>query len=338
MNPKLFRWLKRAVYPVVALFAFLFFFYATFPYDKVKEIVEAHAAASGNMSVRIGDLGPSLFTGLSASDVVVRIFGNEALSPSAESSNEPKSSERADQRTVLERFVIDEVTVSVGLFSAIFGGTLDVDFEVEGFGGELEGNYANRGRKGSEFSVVASELDVGRLPRLSSTVGVPFGGKLSVKAQLDLPRNRLSQANGNFELSCEECSMGDGKAKLVIPGNAFLKQGITLPKVRLGQMTAKAEVKKGVAKLENVSSRSGDFESEVDGSINLRTPIGYSTIQVQLRFRIGNELKERAKNVPFDLLEGTLDRGKQADGFYAMSLSGLLRRPRTKLGATMAKR
>ena len=332
MSSRMLRLLKWFGYPLFALFAFVVAFYIMFPYDKVKTRVEGFLSAAGDMEVTIAELGPSPLTGVKAEDLVVRIKDAPGMSaPNPAATTEPDQGEKggakaSGKRPGYSRVVLDEVRVGVGILSLLSGG-LDVTFDVEGVGGTLEGEFSsNKKKKDWSIKADAQGIKLGQAKILSKKLGLPLVGGLSATVDLNVPGGKMNEASGAMRISCKGCAVGDGKKKLKIKGNAFLAAGITLPKLRLGKMSGEVKVDKGVAKIQSFSAKSPDLELKLEGSLQLRKPMGFSVLNGYLRFKVSAALKE--KNPAFGLLDTALGNAKRSDGFFGMRVFGNLKNPK----------
>jgi type II secretion system protein N len=314
------RLIKWIGYPLFGLFCFVVFLYLTFPFDRIKDRVERQLSASGDMTVKIDELGPSPLLGVNAERVLVVMKPKPKPPPPLAAPGEPPPPPPEKPRPV--RILLDEVTVKASLFGLLTGAT-DVSFDVEGLGGSISGEYWAHKKKGFRMALEAEKLDLGGLPAVEQFVGLPVKGIVSSEVQLSVPQNRWSEATGAVNIECDGCSVGDGKAKLKIPGNPLLAMGITLPRIRLGRFGGQVKIEKGVATFENVSAKSPDIQVDLEGSINLRTPLGFSQSQAYLKFKISPDLKKR--DPKFELLENGLGQAKRPDGFFGMRLMGPLR-------------
>ncbi len=299
---KLLKWIG---YPLFGFFSFLIFLYLTFPYDKLKGRLESYLAATADLDVTIGELGPSPLFGLSAQKVTV-VMRPQPGAPAAKP----------------VRLAFDEVTVKAGIFALLTGG-IDVRFAARGLGGELEGSYELK-KKDWSAKLEVSKIDLGKLGLLGDAIGLPVGGSLSAKLELSVPQDRYSNANGSIELDGDALTVGDGKAMIKVPGNPLLALGVTLPRTRLGKLAGQIKIEKGTATLENVSAQSPDVELALEGRVNLRNPLPYSEAQAYLRFKLSPELKKREPK--FELVENGLANAKRSDGFYGAVISGVLKR------------
>ncbi len=331
MSGRMQRILKWVGYPLFALFAFVVAFYLMFPYDKVKTRVEDFLSASGEMQVSIGSLGPSPLTGVKAEDLVVRIMDAAApggVNPGATmagAEGEGDPGKKKANRPRFSRVVLDEVRVGVGLF-ALLGGGIDIDFDVEGLGGTVEGEFARTKKKDMKIKVEAEGVKLGRAKILSKKLGLPLVGGLSAEVDMKVPAGKMNEASGAIKISCKGCAVGDGKSKLKVKGHPFLAAGITLPKLRMGRMAGEIKVAKGLAKIQSFAAKSPDLELKLEGSVQLRKPVAFSTLNGYLRFKVSAALKE--KNPAFGLLDSALGSARRPDGFFGMKVYGSLKNPK----------
>jgi len=323
MSPVLVnRLIKWTGYPLFGLTTFVVFLYITFPYDKLKDRIEKQLSTSDDMTVTIDALGPSPLLGVSAERVLVTMKPRPSPPVPPMVGAEP-SPPPPKPKSI--RILLDEVSINAGLLALLRGAT-DVSFKVRGLGGVVSGDYEAEKKKGWALSLEVEGMSLARLPAVQEFVGLPVKGVLAGEVKLVVPQNRWSESSGSISIECEGCSVGDGKAKLKIPGNALTAQGITMPRIRLGQFGGEIKVEKGVASLENVSAKSPDVEVVLEGDVHLRKPIGFSNSQAYLRFKISPELKKR--DPKFELLESGMAQAKRPDGFLGLRLVGTLKNMR----------
>src|SRR5262249_30712668 len=140
---------------------------------------------------------------------------------------------------------------------------------------------------------------------------------------LRLEKNLLPQAAGSIEVSCEGCSVGDGKSKLTMPGDPMLSQGVTVPKIKLGKLSGSLTVDKGRATFKDFRAHSPDVDIEIDGFIDLRDPLQLSIVHLYVRFRPSDALVKREPTIELmnNMLAAT---AKRPDGYLGFSLNGTL--------------
>jgi type II secretion system protein N len=343
MNERLRKLLSWVGYPTFALFSFLAFLYLTFPMERLKPRLEQRASAELGMEVTIDEVSPRPLLGLSAEGVTL-------VSRPAPGAMPARSPDGSTVTPKPARIRLDQVVLKVGLLGLIFGG-VDLSFSVQGLGGELEGSYEQSASKTAPSSPAPpipgrkvvrpqdwalraelQKIDLASLPAVREAVGLPLSGRLSGKAALEVPEARWSSANGSLELDLEDCSIGDGKAKLKVPGNPLLAMGVTLPRVRIGRLHGQISIEKGVATVRLTSQdRVGevDIEADIEGRIGLRNPLPYSSLDVYARIRLNPQLKKR--DAKFELFENGLASARRPDGSYGVQISGILRQPMPRL-------
>ena len=292
--------------------------------------------------------------GLNLNGVVIRMPKSNATRslPVPSGDGEGEASDEQEERRV-PRMVIDRIGANIGLLPLIFAWQRVIYVDVEAFRGEISGRFRKSLGGDVALQVAINDIDLARIVPLQEMVGIPVEGKLNLEGHIEIPMRERKEskkksarrtdpkprldpgkAEGDFEMACNGCALGDGKAKLKIRGNAFLAQGITLPRVSLGKVNTTVSIKKGTAQMKELAVRSEDLEADLDATITLRQPFDLSVVQGFLRFKIGAALKERAKQIPFDIIEGSLSRGKMPDGAFGLAISGMLRKPRGVLASS----
>lgn len=320
---KLFKWLG---YVCFALFAFVFFLYFTFPYERIRVVAEQHLGAIIGGKVMIDEIGPSPLTGVTAKLVTIQMADKKKeglppeLQPKAAKTVE-KIDEKAKPKALTLRF--DRITIKVGLW-ALLDDAVEAEFSVNGFGGSIDGSFRMAKKEGWSVGVDARSLLVAQLPYVGDALSIPLRGALSIKGTLAVPQGKWSKAEGDIEIGCEDCTLGDGKKKLKIP--PMLKDGLAIPRVRLGKFGGKIVIKEGEATFEDFGAQSADLDLKLAGRITLNKRLGYSNLVSYLTFRLSDSLKKRDPNL--ESIEMLMQSAKRSDGFVGISLTGLISRPR----------
>ena len=322
MNKTARRVLKWTGYPVFTLVVFMIALYMSLPYDKLKQIIEDKLSADPSMEVTIGELGPSPLIGLSAERVTIRLRSKDKPPPMPADLAGPGAKKDAAKKDGSRVIILDQVKVKSGLL-ALLSGKIDISFAVEGLDGLMEGRYTAVKKKSWSIKTVVKGLNLKEAPMISDTLGLPVTGRFSGDVDLKVTKNNFSTATGSIGLECDNCTVGDGKKKLKIPGNAFLKAGLTIPRINLGKLGGRIKVQKGTATLQKFASKSKDFELALEGKFALRRPAGFTTADAYVRFKIDPSFKK--KHAVFELLEGQLTSAKRSDGFFGMRITGIVK-------------
>jgi type II secretion system protein N len=318
-SPETLRRLRRAgIGTGFGLLVFIVALYVWFPYDRAKEVA-INIAAAQNLDVEIESAGPAWGLGLAFSNIRVK---TRPTSPAAKPS----------------RFTIERATVTTSLFSLLFSGFSSpppMTLTLDAFGGHVEVSQQGQlGKKGPfRLEVTARDVDVAQIPGIREAVNLPVTGTLRLDLDIRAPTGRLAAAKGSISFTCSTCVVGDGKTPLKIEGNPFLGGGLTLPKVRVGDLHGEVALDNGVAKLKNVESKSPDLELALEGELQLRDPFPNSLLNAYLRFKLTDAFLRTAGTVQ-TLLQMAGASGRRPDGAYGLRLSGRVAAPSTMLSPT----
>ena len=296
------RWLA---YPLLALVLFVFAVHFTFPYVRLEGRIAA--ALGDGYEVSIGSAGPGLFPG----DVVLKDVKLTRLP------------ERPGDKPV--ELAIDRLAIDVGVLAAVTG-ELVVEVVAELGGGTIAAAI-DRGSAATRVEIETHGLPLDNLPGVrSATGGVPIQGGLDASIELTLPKGRWKEAEGSIVLDCAACTIGDGVAKIRPSGpgarSSLSDGGFTLPKIKLGKIGGRVEIKKGIGQLVDLEAKSPDGDLYIEGSVRFDDPVGRSQVTAYLRYKAADELKTREPNMADLEKWGTNIR--RPDGFMGVSVTGPL--------------
>lgn len=302
MTSERVRWLKRAGLRAgfgVAVFAGVFL--VAFPYGRVADLIVALASRQG-VDVTIGGVGPALGLGLRFHDVEI-------------------ATREADPKQVT-RFTVDGARVYLSPLSLLTGGPR-VSASVRAFDGDLDLAVA-QSKAEVAFRLSARGVALERLPGVNKPGNIPVAGTLGLHVDLRLPGQRLAEASGVFNWTCEDCALGDGKAKLKVPSDPFLAEGVIVPKIRLGDFSGQIAVEKGLGKFQAVQVKSPDIDLLVEGEIRLADPPPFSYLNTYVALRPTEALLKREDKIKL-LVEVIAAKARRSDGFFGFRLTGPLR-------------
>jgi type II secretion system protein N len=268
---KLLKWLG---YPALAMASFVFALHFTFPYERVKE--RAIDAMSKEFDVGIAELGPGWLPGR------ISIQGLSLTT-------RPK---RIDEKA--RTLFIERIDVALGLL-ALITKTVSVDVDATVGGGRLIGNL-RQSDGGFGVDVRTEEVSLESIPGLEAvTFGAPLVGPFQAKIKLNVPKGKWANASGDVSLSCSGCTAGDGVTKVRMqssrPQDAFANEGVTLPRIRLGEFNAKIQISKGIACIETFEAKGGDLEISVEGGVKFQDPFKDSQSQLMARLKVSEEFR-----------------------------------------------
>ncbi|HEY2903577.1 MAG TPA: type II secretion system protein GspN [Polyangia bacterium] len=302
LTPERRRALRRsAANSAFGFVVFLVALYIWFPYDRARDVAIAMCAAQG-LDVEIGSVGRAFGFGVTFHDIIVRTH--------------PPSGKPT-------RFTIEAARVTVSPLS-LLGSSPSITIDADAFGGNVvfEQTAPKQKAKGPfSVGIKVSAVNLAELPGVKEAINLPLGGTLALNIELSSASGRYADAAGAISFQCEACVVGDGRTPLRVEGNPFLAGGLTLPRVRLGNLTGRVAVEKGLAKLQGVGGKSADGELSLEGESQLRDPLNASSINFYLRFKLSDALLKSAERLA-TILQMAATQGKRPDGSYGVRLSG----------------
>ena len=312
ITPERLRLLRRSLlYTVAGAIVYVIALTFCFPYDRARDAAVAVAAKAG-YEVEIGSAGPSFPFGIAFEEVRVRA---RTAVPAA--------------KPAQARF--DSVRVAMLPMALSHGEAFDV--VMHGLGGEItmEGNMPRKGPFRVELS--AKDIALAQLPGVRESLNLPLTGAMTLTAHLESGTGKYADAHGEIEFKCASCVVGDGKTAAKLGSNPFLAGGLTLPRVRLGELAGRMVVEKGIAKAQGIAIRSPDAEVTLDGEAVLRDPLPSSTLNFYVRFKLGDALLKSAPSIA-TILQMAGAPGLRPDGFYGLRIAGTLGSPQPALSVT----
>ncbi len=301
---------KIAAHAGFALVVFVIAFYVSFPYERVKDQIVS-LASQRNLDVQIESVGPALGLGLSFSkiDIADRPIGTA-------------------KPTVWH---IDSATVRLGALAGLVGDTA-VNATLELLGGDVDVAWRGSKTKGS-VHVVSEDIALAELPGVKEAINLPLAGKINLEIDMVTPGNKLGEANGKIVWTCAGCAVGDGKAKLKVASNPLLAEGLSLPRLRLGDFSGNILFEKGLGKLQGVQARSPDGDLLIEGEIRLAEPLAYAGVDLYVRFKLSEALLKSADKLQL-LMQIAESMGKRPDGYYGLRMTGTFARVTTQWSKT----
>jgi type II secretion system protein N len=291
---RIVRWIG---YPALSLVVFVMTVHLYFPYERVKDRLAAALASEYDVSIE--SVSPGLFPGR------LRIKGVTLTTRPTSDGVKPVT------------LLIDHVDVNIGLL-ALLGKKVSIGIDAVLGDGEVTG----RVERSDEEVVVdlhTKDLPLDSIPGVAVlTGGAPINGGLEADFSLRLPGGKWAAADGRIEVACGDCTIGDGVTKVrpVVPGqtNAFTGEGFTLPRIKLGQVTGKVVITKGIACIETFHTKSAHGELSVEGGLKMSDPFAQSQVQLYTRVQLSDAFrKESPRNLDFDNL--FFGGAKQPDGW-----------------------
>jgi type II secretion system protein N len=292
------RWLLQSAFGVLVFGIALYF---CFPYDRAKDLAIAWAANQG-YDVTIGSAGPGFGFAVNFKDIHVRSRTTGTGKPI--------------------RFTLDSARVRVSPLVMLTKAT-SLGIGASGLGGDFGIDLFNQKKGPMRVAIKAHAIDLAELPGVRETINLPLTGTFEMLLDISSKTGRYSDADGSLSFKCKNCVLGDGKTPLKVEGNPLLSGGLTLPRVRLGDLVGRVSIEKGTARLQGVEAKSPDGDLALEGEIQLHDPVPTSTLALYLRFRLSEPFLKSADKLQL-MLQMAGSAGKRPDGFYGVRLSGRL--------------
>lgn len=295
------RLLRLLAYFFFFTLCFVFFLYLLFPYDLIKSrlIAAVQQQLGGQTEVNIESFKPYRFSGLVLKGLEVRL-----LDPAG-----PK-----------QLLKIQEGRGRVSLFSLIFGKP-QVSFVIKTGKGELSGSYA-QGKESDDLSLDLTSVDLASFPLLAQTLSVPLSSQIDGTVELALDKQRWIRSSGKVDL--DFLNLNIAETELSFQGEPFVMPQLTLAKGRKSGL--QATLSKGVLSLEALRFEGGDLGLQLAGKVLLSEQFADYRLNLTGNFSASEKLN---RALPFLFI---VEKQKQPDGTYPLSLSGRVARPSVKIG------
>jgi type II secretion system protein N len=304
MDLKLKPWQRWTAYGVFAFLAFLFALRQTFPTETVKERLVMEAAAQG-WQISVVEVQPAGFAGIGMSGVTL------------------------ESRDGL-RIPIDRLEASLRLWPLLLG-RRSVAFDATLFDGRVKG-YAEDVKTSHRFVATVAGVDLSRATPLRKATGVDLAGVMKGEIDLTLDDKEPAKGAGHLDLAVERAAVNGGE--MPIPGMAG---ALTLPKVSLGQITAKAVVKDGKLNFDQLEAKSDDVEASTEGLYCvLQPPLTRAQIFGRARLKIRDGFWTKSGTAGFrGVVEMALAPARGREGAYGFQVFGTVSSPQARMTPLM---
>jgi type II secretion system protein N len=232
-------------------------------------------------------------------------------------------------------FDFEELAVGVRPWS-LLGKATTVTFDADLYGGSADG-VLSIDDKGNvhDADIDVDGIDLSKILLVQAKVGVPIGGKLDLRAELDLGLTPEKTGSGDIELELENATSGPGNLKL-----AAIFGGFQIPAVSVGNLNGVIPIKLGKGTLTGVKLDGKDVQAELIGDITFKPKFLTSRLDIDGWFALTPAFLERERKFQalLDLGGASLANAKDGDGHYWFALKGALQNPGTSLSRDGGKR
>lgn len=302
---------KKLIFVILSYLAyflvvFILTLYFSFPYERLKKVLEYNLGNSFGMKLKIDKLTPYFFHGIKVEGI--------RFTPYTTNSEE----------TPPPPLIIDSVTIKISVLSLLIGKSaliINSDF--------LDGNVDLRVEINDNLTTTLKmeRLNLKRFAPIKNFLPLPVKGEFSGRGKLVIVRRDISKAEGNLNLNGIKITIGDGKTPIPIPGQ---KDGIILPTIEIKKLSLSIDIKKGVATIKKFSTQSDELELIGEGKIYLSKEPSNIRFDTYIRFKFKKGFEKKG-----DIAAGiiaaldfipNMKRAKRSDGFYGFLINGTVAR------------
>ncbi|MDO8519541.1 MAG: type II secretion system protein GspN [Deltaproteobacteria bacterium] len=298
---KLVVWVINISGGIFFFFLFLFLF---FPFGQVLNhfISRVETETGGAYRITVGEMEPSLIFRSVFKDFKVH-----------------KMEEGKD--TV----ILDLPEVKLGLhYLPLVSGRLNTSFVGVGKKGKMEGKV--RLSKG-EYSL---DLDLDKIsfveiPYLSQSVKIPMEGLMKGEIGLKIYPEEVTKNEGKIDLKILQFKIPPSH---LTPYSGF---DLDLPETLLsgdGEGVIRVNMEKGKLEIVEINFPGEDIKLNLSGTVQLNRRFSLSRIMINGNFQLSDKLKEA---FPLILV---IDKQKNEDGSYPLTISGRISKPQIKVGTS----
>jgi type II secretion system protein N len=295
------------LYAAAGILFFLFWLVVVFPYDALESrvITEIQNRTGGRYQIEMKEMDVSLFGSVSFDDLKVH-----------------------EQAGGKKELLLKTPFLELGFSPlGVLSGQVDYDFFLKGSkSGELEGSFAQDNGT-TRLAVDFDEFPLTELKFLAQKAKVGLKGNLDGEVDLTISPRDPTDNDGKIEINLSNL--------MTEPTSIMLDRNdpasaMTLPAIKLSGAKGshiQALVVKDQLQIQSVKLTGGDFELDLKGSVQLT---GASAKEFRLNIEGGFKLSENlAKDLPILFL---IEKQKNEQGIYPISLTGRLGRPNIQIG------
>jgi type II secretion system protein N len=292
-------WKRRLGYGAFAVAAFLLALRQTLPVEAFKERLVAEAALRG-WQLDAAGAAPAGLVGVALEDATLKDKAGVSLQ-------------------------LDELDVTVSPWR-LLAGRRRVSIEARLWEGRAGGTF-DLGGQGGEVDLRLDGLDLARAVALRAATGLDLEGVLSGAGRLALPADGAGRTAGRLDLSVRQAALAGGK--LPVPGTS---DGLTLPRLGLGEVVASLELKDGRAVFQKLAATGGDATVTGEGiSFVVQPNLEAAPLFGKLSLKVPDAFAQKPENRGLKaLLDATLGSSRDASGAFQLQVYGSLGHPQVR--------
>ena len=308
-------WKLRVILAVMASAWGLLFFTLglrlTFPSEAAKTflVTQVDALSGGQYALRMEDVSPWWGTGLTLENaqVLMRDAPKPRRRPRKGQDQAPEAEPEADPYRLLVE--LTEVSARIKPFTTLFTRAPTFSLAANLYDGDVEGVVSQSGAV-TLVDVLGTDINLERVPVDGETLKAKLAGAL--RARIDLVVDAEDAKNTTGKVRFEVDGLRMSEASLM---------GFTLGEANFSEAVLALNVEQGRAKVKKGSFVSDLVQLQIDGEVQLQSPVGRSRLRLDFNVKLAEELDKLARLAP------GVKEARDAEGVLHFTCSGTLDSP-----------
>lgn len=298
---KLIQWFLIAT---AGIFFFFFFVVLYFPFDLVIQhyLSSLTAQTKGEYRVAIGEIDPGVVfkTRFTKVQVYKKTSG-------------------------VERLILDVPEMKVGVsYLSLLAGNLESSFIIKGTKGGVEGDLSVS-KDDILMDAEFSQFSLSHVPYIKEMILLPLEGTVSGIVDMHWSTKEMNNTHGKVKLDLNDWKIAPGKI------GPFMGAELEVPMVVLSEKKGgkiELEIEKGRVNMKQFLLPGPDLKLQLAGRIQLQPRFNLSRVTLSGSFNFSPAVQE-----VFGLIVVMIDKQKNEQGEFPLSISGRITKPEIKVGA-----
>jgi type II secretion system protein N len=308
-------WKLRVILAVMASAWGLLFFTLglrlTFPSDAAKTFLvqQVDDLSGGQYALRMEDVSPWWGTGLTLENaqVLMREAPKPRRRPRKGQDQEPADEPEADPYRLLVE--LTEVSARIKPFTTLVSRAPTFSLAANLYDGDIGGVVSQSGAV-TVIDLLGTDINLERVPVDGETLKAKLAGAL--RARIDLMVDAEDAKNTTGKVRFEVDGLRMSEASLM---------GFTLGEANFSEAVLSLNVEQGRAKVKKGSFVSDLLQVQIDGEVQLQSPLGRSRLRLDFNVKLAEELDKLARLAP------GVKEARDAEGVLHFTCSGTLDSP-----------
>lgn len=308
-------WKLRVILAVMASFWGLLFFSLglrlTFPSDAAKAFLaqQVDSLSGGQYALRMDDVSPWWGTGLSVENaqVLTREAPRPRRRPRRGQDEAPEGEPEADPYKLLVE--LTEVSARIKPLTTLLSRAPTFSLAATLYDGDVGGVVSQSGAV-TRLDILGTDINLEQLPVEGETLKAKLAGALRARIDLTIDAEEAKNTTGKVRFEVDGLRMSEASL-----------MGFTLGEANFSEAVLSLNVEQGRAKVKKGSFVSDLVQVQLDGEVQLQSPLGRSRLRLDFNVKLAEELDKLARLAP------GVKEARDAEGVLHFTCSGTLDSP-----------